>query len=116
MKTYNLGDNGPWEQKCQYAGSVGPFTGKWQTNKGQVSFKLQLREGWMSLTVVTFRWRFCEADHVGGRPQGSRGGVLARQDPCKRQQLGPAEARSHYPHVETALNSSNASGLSYGSH
>lgn len=29
-----LGDNGPWEQKCQYAGSVGPFTGKWQTNKG----------------------------------------------------------------------------------
>lgn len=30
-----LGDNGPWEQKCQYAGSVGPFTGKWQTKKGK---------------------------------------------------------------------------------
>lgn len=29
-----LGDNGPWEQKCQYAGSVGPFQGKWQTSKG----------------------------------------------------------------------------------
>ncbi|MEQ2266991.1 hypothetical protein XENORESO_000300 [Xenotaenia resolanae] len=27
------GDNGPWEQKCEFAGSVGPFTGKWQTNK-----------------------------------------------------------------------------------
>lgn len=29
-----LGDNGPWEEKCQFAGSVGPFTGKWQTSKG----------------------------------------------------------------------------------
>lgn len=29
-----LGDNGPWEQKCQYAGSVGPFVGKWQTSRG----------------------------------------------------------------------------------
>lgn len=29
-----LGDNGPWEQKCQYAGSVGPFMGKWQTSRG----------------------------------------------------------------------------------
>lgn len=29
-----LGDNGPWEQKCQFAGSVGPFMGKWQTSRG----------------------------------------------------------------------------------
>lgn len=29
-----LGDNGPWEQKCQYAGRVGPFMGKWQTSRG----------------------------------------------------------------------------------
>ncbi|KAM7232697.1 hypothetical protein CapIbe_017458 [Capra ibex] len=24
------GDNGPWAQKCELAGSVGPFTGSWQ--------------------------------------------------------------------------------------
>lgn len=29
-----LGDNGPWEQKCEFAGSAGPFLGKWQTSKG----------------------------------------------------------------------------------
>ena len=29
------GDNGPWEQKCQYAGSGGPFMGKWQTSRGK---------------------------------------------------------------------------------
>ncbi|KAA8581757.1 hypothetical protein FQN60_003338, partial [Etheostoma spectabile] len=27
-------DNGPWEQKCQFAGNVGPFMGKWQTSRG----------------------------------------------------------------------------------
>ena len=42
-----LGDNGPWEQKCQFAGSVGPFKGKWQTSRGM---KIQLppctRQDW----------------------------------------------------------------------
>jgi arylsulfatase A-like enzyme len=31
-------DNGPWEAKCQYAGSLGPYTGEWMRNqepKGQ---------------------------------------------------------------------------------
>ncbi|XP_077019778.1 arylsulfatase G isoform X3 [Tamandua tetradactyla] len=28
------GDNGPWAQKCELAGSVGPFTGSWQTHQG----------------------------------------------------------------------------------
>ncbi|XP_071066873.1 arylsulfatase G isoform X15 [Dasypus novemcinctus] len=28
------GDNGPWAQKCELAGSVGPFTGSWQTHRG----------------------------------------------------------------------------------
>ncbi|XP_042772445.1 arylsulfatase G isoform X9 [Panthera leo] len=27
------GDNGPWAQKCELAGSVGPFTGSWQTHQ-----------------------------------------------------------------------------------
>lgn len=30
-----LGDNGPWAQKCELAGSVGPFTGSWQTRQGR---------------------------------------------------------------------------------
>lgn len=28
------GDNGPWAQKCELAGSVGPFFGLWQTHQG----------------------------------------------------------------------------------
>ncbi|XP_034882075.1 arylsulfatase G isoform X2 [Mirounga leonina] len=28
------GDNGPWAQKCELAGSVGPFTGSWQIHQG----------------------------------------------------------------------------------
>ncbi|KAM6469471.1 arylsulfatase G isoform 4-T5 [Liasis olivaceus] len=28
------GDNGPWSEKCDYAGSVGPYTGMWQRKKG----------------------------------------------------------------------------------
>ncbi|XP_038067363.1 arylsulfatase G-like [Patiria miniata] len=28
------GDNGPWEQKCEYAGDNGPFHGLWQKQKG----------------------------------------------------------------------------------
>ncbi|XP_069900561.1 arylsulfatase G isoform X2 [Globicephala melas] len=27
------GDNGPWAQKCELAGSMGPFTGSWQTRQ-----------------------------------------------------------------------------------
>lgn len=43
-----LGDNGPWEQKCQYAGSVGPFMGKWQTSRGIKKMKLS---GWSYETL-----------------------------------------------------------------
>ncbi|XP_053540962.1 arylsulfatase G isoform X2 [Ictalurus punctatus] len=39
------GDNGPWEQKCEFAGSVGPFLGKWQTSKGGGSAKRTTWEG-----------------------------------------------------------------------
>lgn len=34
-----LGDNGPWAQKCELAGSVGPFAGSWQVRQGK-------RPGW----------------------------------------------------------------------
>eukprot|EP00656_Telonema_subtile_P043815 TRINITY_DN50118_c0_g1_i1.p1 TRINITY_DN50118_c0_g1~~TRINITY_DN50118_c0_g1_i1.p1 ORF type:complete len:248 (-),score=50.60 TRINITY_DN50118_c0_g1_i1:62-805(-) len=40
------GDNGPWECKCKYAGSSGPFTGQWQKQHGGgSSSKMTLWEG-----------------------------------------------------------------------
>lgn len=48
------GDNGPWEQKCQYAGSVGPFKGKWQINKGGGSAKQTTWEGGHRVPTVAF--------------------------------------------------------------
>ncbi|KAJ0044261.1 hypothetical protein NL108_004035 [Boleophthalmus pectinirostris] len=48
------GDNGPWEQKCQYAGSVGPFTGKWQVNKGGGSAKQTTWEGGHRVPTVAY--------------------------------------------------------------
>ncbi|XP_026993413.1 arylsulfatase G isoform X3 [Tachysurus fulvidraco] len=39
------GDNGPWEQKCEFAGSTGPFQGKWQTSRGGGSAKRTTWEG-----------------------------------------------------------------------
>ncbi|XP_030610604.1 arylsulfatase G isoform X2 [Archocentrus centrarchus] len=48
------GDNGPWEQKCQYAGSVGPFGGKWQTSKGGGSAKQTTWEGGHRVPTVAY--------------------------------------------------------------
>ncbi|XP_005932887.2 arylsulfatase G [Haplochromis burtoni] len=48
------GDNGPWEQKCQYAGSVGPFRGKWQTSKGGGSAKQTTWEGGHRVPTVAY--------------------------------------------------------------
>ncbi|XP_026903688.1 arylsulfatase G isoform X2 [Acinonyx jubatus] len=39
------GDNGPWAQKCELAGSVGPFTGSWQTRQGGSAAKQTTWEG-----------------------------------------------------------------------
>ncbi|KAM9045854.1 arylsulfatase G isoform 1-T1 [Megaptera novaeangliae] len=39
------GDNGPWAQKCELAGSLGPFTGSWQTRQGGSSAKQTTWEG-----------------------------------------------------------------------
>uniref|UniRef100_A0A3P8UFQ3 Arylsulfatase G n=1 Tax=Cynoglossus semilaevis TaxID=244447 RepID=A0A3P8UFQ3_CYNSE len=48
------GDNGPWEQKCQYAGSVGPFVGKWQTSRGGGSAKRTTWEGGHRVPTVAY--------------------------------------------------------------
>ncbi|XP_041671500.1 arylsulfatase G isoform X1 [Cheilinus undulatus] len=48
------GDNGPWEQKCQYAGSVGPFMGKWQTSTGGGSAKRTTWEGGHRVPTVAY--------------------------------------------------------------
>lgn len=48
------GDNGPWEEKCQYAGSVGPFTGKWQTSRGGGSAKRTTWEGGHRVPTVAY--------------------------------------------------------------
>lgn len=48
------GDNGPWEVKCQYAGSAGPFTGKWQTDRGGGSAKRTTWEGGHRVPTVAY--------------------------------------------------------------
>ncbi|CAJ1080765.1 arylsulfatase G [Xyrichtys novacula] len=48
------GDNGPWEKKCQYAGSVGPFMGKWQTSRGGGSAKRTTWEGGHRVPTVVY--------------------------------------------------------------
>ncbi|KAM4527042.1 arylsulfatase G isoform 1-T3 [Fundulus diaphanus] len=48
------GDNGPWEQKCQFAGSVGPFTGTWQIKKGGGSAKQTTWEGGHRVPTVVY--------------------------------------------------------------
>ncbi|KAM4623757.1 arylsulfatase G [Polymixia lowei] len=48
------GDNGPWEQKCQYAGSVGPYKGKWQTSLGGGSAKRTTWEGGHRVPTVAY--------------------------------------------------------------
>uniref|UniRef100_A0A8D0PN74 Arylsulfatase G n=1 Tax=Sus scrofa TaxID=9823 RepID=A0A8D0PN74_PIG len=39
------GDNGPWAQKCELAGSVGPFLGSWQSRQGGSPAKQTTWEG-----------------------------------------------------------------------
>ncbi|NXT66251.1 ARSG Arylsulfatase, partial [Chaetops frenatus] len=39
------GDNGPWAQKCELAGRLGPFVGAWQRQRGGSSAKQTTWEG-----------------------------------------------------------------------
>ncbi|KAM7381898.1 hypothetical protein PAMA_012652 [Pampus argenteus] len=48
------GDNGPWEEKCEYAGSVGPFKGEWQSSRGGGSAKRTTWEGGHRVPTVAY--------------------------------------------------------------
>nr|XP_023675478.1 arylsulfatase G isoform X1 [Paramormyrops kingsleyae]XP_023675487.1 arylsulfatase G isoform X1 [Paramormyrops kingsleyae] len=48
------GDNGPWNQKCQFAGDVGPFLGTWQTDRGGGSAKTTTWEGGHRVPTVAY--------------------------------------------------------------
>ncbi|XP_053511558.1 arylsulfatase G isoform X2 [Artibeus jamaicensis] len=48
------GDNGPWAQKCELAGSVGPFTGSWQVRRGGSPAKQTTWEGGHRVPAVAY--------------------------------------------------------------
>lgn len=48
------GDNGPWAQKCELAGSVGPFTGLWQAQQGGSPAKQTTWEGGHRVPAVAY--------------------------------------------------------------
>ncbi|XP_015211597.2 arylsulfatase G isoform X3 [Lepisosteus oculatus] len=48
------GDNGPWEKKCQFSGSVGPFLGRWQTDRGGSSAKRTTWEGGHRVPTIAY--------------------------------------------------------------
>ncbi|KAK1162245.1 hypothetical protein AOXY_G18599 [Acipenser oxyrinchus oxyrinchus] len=48
------GDNGPWSQKCEFSGSVGPFLGSWQTHKGGSSAKQTTWEGGHRVPTIAY--------------------------------------------------------------
>ncbi|XP_056673235.1 arylsulfatase G isoform X2 [Monodelphis domestica] len=48
------GDNGPWSQKCELAGHVGPFTGLWQMNRGGSSAKQTTWEGGHRVPAIAY--------------------------------------------------------------
>ncbi|KAG5854283.1 arylsulfatase G-like [Anguilla anguilla] len=48
------GDNGPWTQKCEFSGNVGPFLGRWQTDRGGGSAKKTTWEGGHRVPTVAY--------------------------------------------------------------
>ncbi|XP_069338896.1 arylsulfatase G [Eulemur rufifrons] len=48
------GDNGPWAQKCELAGSVGPFIGSWQTRQGGSPAKQTTWEGGHRVSALAY--------------------------------------------------------------
>ncbi|XP_069398412.1 arylsulfatase G isoform X8 [Ovis canadensis] len=48
------GDNGPWAQKCELAGSVGPFTGSWQARQGGSPAKQTTWEGGHRIPALAY--------------------------------------------------------------
>ncbi|XP_068120014.1 arylsulfatase G-like [Hyperolius riggenbachi] len=48
------GDNGPWAQKCDLAGSVGPYMGVWQTAQGGSAAKQTTWEGGHRVATIVY--------------------------------------------------------------
>ncbi|XP_064006714.1 arylsulfatase G isoform X2 [Pogoniulus pusillus] len=48
------GDNGPWAQKCELAGRLGPFVGAWQRQRGGSSAKQTTWEGGHRVPAVVY--------------------------------------------------------------
>ncbi|KAM8945718.1 LOW QUALITY PROTEIN: arylsulfatase G [Pelodytes ibericus] len=48
------GDNGPWGEKCELAGSVGPFMGLWQMRQGGSSAKQTTWEGGHRVPAIVY--------------------------------------------------------------
>ncbi|XP_066092243.1 arylsulfatase G isoform X13 [Saccopteryx bilineata] len=48
------GDNGPWAQKCELAGSLGPFAGSWQVHQGGSPAKQTTWEGGHRVPAVAY--------------------------------------------------------------
>ncbi|NWI57596.1 ARSG Arylsulfatase, partial [Calyptomena viridis] len=48
------GDNGPWAQKCELAGRLGPFVGAWQRHRGGSSAKQTTWEGGHRVPAVVY--------------------------------------------------------------
>ncbi|XP_014402744.1 PREDICTED: arylsulfatase G isoform X4 [Myotis brandtii] len=106
------GDNGPWAQKCELAGSVGPFTGSWQVPRVQEHGNLLLVPGELvqekvpgldvggdtSDTRNSSRGQSSQADHLGRRAPSPGVGVLARQGPRQCHQRRLVKCAGHLPH------------------
>lgn len=48
------GDNGPWAEKCDLAGSTGPFIGAWQTAQGGSAAKRTTWEGGHRVPTIVY--------------------------------------------------------------
>ncbi|XP_048347771.1 arylsulfatase G isoform X5 [Sphaerodactylus townsendi] len=48
------GDNGPWSEKCEFAGSVGPYTGMWQRKRDGSSAKRTTWEGGHRVPTIAY--------------------------------------------------------------
>nr|DBA21811.1 TPA: hypothetical protein GDO54_012943 [Pyxicephalus adspersus] len=48
------GDNGPWAEKCEFAGSVGPYVGAWQSTQGGSAAKQTTWEGGHRVPAIVY--------------------------------------------------------------
>ncbi|XP_062827231.1 arylsulfatase G isoform X2 [Anolis carolinensis] len=80
------GDNGPWSEKCEYAGSVGPYTGMWQRKRDGSSAKQTTWEGGHRVPTLAY-W-------LGKIPANVTSPVLLRR--CSIPTVGQLENMERY--------------------